>query len=330
MNLVPFKDALSSETNVFFVLTSECLNLQSSTPCTQNSLATMVFDEQSNFGFTPPYEYRNPRGLGKMINEARFPRSSQNFDISGRPRAYIYCPPCSCHIHTAHFVCRELQELHSFWSICLRPDDRLTASCCYKENRLSWLEALVETSKAIEAKTYLTKLGEGLFWSPRHIAHLDRTWIEQRIFEVEQDQGVPLSVKAQDLRGICEAHRHEYGCPVIVILGELSHSGHLMQSAPFWYNTKPQKETQTYKFEKKSDAGPWNAKFVGTYTPKNFTASAASLTRPLPSNLPSLVPSVPINAPKGPKRPRLNDQRMPMATSAEARDYEGMGDLYDA
>jgi hypothetical protein len=212
------------------------------------------------------------------------------------------------------------------WFAWVRPDDRLTASCCYEENRLNWLEALVEKSKEIEAKTNFK--GD---LTPEHLVYVDRTWVEQRIFDGEDDEGKQLSASTQDLRGILENHCYDSYCAAIIIIGELSHSAQLMRSPPFEYKGRPPKATQIYKFQKASDAGLWKAKFEGTYTPKNFTALATTKppNRPLSDDLPRQMPNIPINAPKGPKRPRLNGTRS-IATSARNRDYEGMEDLYDA
>ena len=50
-------------------------------------------------------------------------------------RAYMYCPPWSCLVHAALFLCREVKSITGdIISIRVRPDDRLTGSCCYKES----------------------------------------------------------------------------------------------------------------------------------------------------------------------------------------------------
>lgn len=136
-------------------------------------LGTMVYDESSNFGYTPPYDYGSPWSLGRKICDTFYPGKDDYYDHRGE-RAYIYCPPCSCLVHTALSLCREVKSItNDNISIRVRPDARLTASCCYEENRSEWLEAIVEKSKEIEAKTNFKEFGRHL--ERPHITHLDRT-----------------------------------------------------------------------------------------------------------------------------------------------------------
>ena len=105
------------------------------------------------------------------------------------------------------------------------------------KNRSEWLEAIVEKSGA---KTNFKESGRHL--ERPHITLLDRTWIE-RVFDGEDDQGVPLSARAQDARGIFENHPRDDKCPAIIVLGGLSHSAHLTRSALF-FSSKAPRETQ--------------------------------------------------------------------------------------
>jgi hypothetical protein len=109
----------------------------------------------------------------------------------------------------------------------------------------------------------------------------------------------------------------------------LSHSAYLMRSALF-ISSKALRETQIYKFEMKSTVENWNTNFLGTYTPMNSSASRTPLTRPLPGDSLNQLPSVPINAPKGPKRPWLNGSRPSTSVWYRSREYEGTNGLYDS
>jgi len=124
---------------------------------------------------------------------------------------------------------------------------------------------------------------------------MDRTDIRQK-----DDQGVPLSARAHDVRGIFENHPRDDKCPAIIVLGRLSHSAYLMRSALF-ISSKALRETQIYKFEMKSTVENWNTNFLGTYTPNNFSASRTPLTRPLPGDSLNQLPSVPSTPRKGQK-----------------------------
>jgi hypothetical protein len=267
----PFNDELSPTTRVYFVSTSECLNQQSTTPCSHGTLGTTVFDESRNFEFTVPHEYGSLWSLGRKICDSHFVNNDEMDKYALRnSKVYIYCPPCSCLIHTALSLCKELKLINHRWSAWVRPDDRLTASCCFEEDRSKWLEALADKSKEIEAHTDFKEYKES------RVTYLDRKWIEQRVFEGEYEENVPLATRPSSLQGILENHPQDQAYVALLILGELAHSAHLMSSAPFLYKLMPPKETQIHKFEKKSAKTPWNPKFLGTYVPKNFVASGGT------------------------------------------------------
>jgi len=80
---------------------------------------------------------------------------------------------CGRLLHTALSLCKELKAINKFWSLWVRPDDRLAASCYQEEIKSKRLESIVEISKEIEAKTvFRSSKAETLKES--HVTLLDR------------------------------------------------------------------------------------------------------------------------------------------------------------
>ena len=154
---------------------SECLNQQSTTPCSPQTIGTMVFNESTNIGFTPPHIYGSPWSLGKKIFDSLLGNvydRSVTYNTRGE-RIYIYCPPCGCLVYTALSICKELQLINEYWSICVRPNARLAASCFHEETRSERLESMVDKSKEIEAKTIFTSSKDEVL-KRSHVRLLDR------------------------------------------------------------------------------------------------------------------------------------------------------------
>jgi len=125
------------------------------------------------------------------------------------------------------------------------------------------------------------------------------------------------------MRDILENHPNDDKFRVILLLGELSHTSHIMKAAPFSYKSRQPKETQIYKFDKESVTRSWTPTFLGTYTSKNFVASKTPQTRPRPDVLSSRMP----NHPDDHKRQEVNDRESGL-TTRQLRDYEEMRDDY--
>jgi hypothetical protein len=132
----------------------------------------MTFDESANLGFTASHEYGSPWSLGQKIVDSMFGKHVDMF-YTRTEQVYLYCPPCGRLLHTALSLCKELKAINKFWSLRVRPDDRLAASCCREEIKSKRLESIVEMSKEIEAKTvFRSSKDETLKES--HVTLLDR------------------------------------------------------------------------------------------------------------------------------------------------------------
>jgi hypothetical protein len=191
---------------------------------------------------------------------------------------YVYCPPCACLISTALSICTYTgSHAETFFEFYVRPDDRLISSCCPNEDRSLGLTSLVRTIKDREATewnaTYLS--------SP--FRRLDRQWMEQRLFEIEETEHVQSFESSCTLAGkLFNSHRSERTTAGIVILGELEYCLPIMQSAPFVPKPRIPRETEIFQmhnlYEDSEGKRVWNRTYLGTYTPKPIRGMSTSTT----------------------------------------------------
>jgi hypothetical protein len=119
----------------------------------------------------------------------------------------IYLPPCASLIHTAIKVWCRMKS--SFVKVVIRPDDRLSSSCCTASDRIQGLKSILDYVRDWEAK-----LASG---TSQFVDSLDRAWLEQRLDHLEYEQ--PYEYQ-------------EYRDSHAIILGELDHLVQLLQKAP--------------------------------------------------------------------------------------------------
>jgi hypothetical protein len=83
-------------------------------------------------------------------------------------------------IQTALALCTSLRKRLLYASLLIRPDLRISVSCCTTENFPSWVDALIDECKEAE-----TKSSESTQAAP--LRFIDRSWLEQHIFHLEND-----------------------------------------------------------------------------------------------------------------------------------------------
>lgn len=257
-------------------------------PCEPSRLGRLVFGG-NNFSLTPDTSNGSPRNIVRRIsNAALIGRDRYYLETK---KAYIYCAPCVRHIHTAISICRETPA--KAFEFVLRPDGRLTASCCPEAGGVGGLQSLIDMCK--EAEILPASISSS---RKKDLYYFDRVWIEQQIFELEDGIPPQTSSPPQDARHLLEQHPWDDKCVAIVILGEIGHSVQMMGAAPFPQNPRMPKVTQIYQL-KKTDSTPWERKYFGTYTPSNFKrnnsddmSSVPLVTRTSLGAAPSISPSL--------------------------------------
>jgi len=262
-----FKDNLHYCTGVYFVLTGSCQKRYPPTPCNSPNLPdsmNLIFGEKHyNAAVNTPVGSSGNIGI-RIIDSAVQGKENRHKYVP--TSVYVYCAPCVCLIHTGLAICRETPS--STIDFILRPDPRLTSSCHHKAVDLDGLRALVDLYKE-EEKNPGSRLNTE---QRKDLEYIDRVWIEQAIFEVEDNEGKELLVN--DLEHIVEQHPANNRCYGIVILGEFDKVTGMMNTPPFPYKTRRPKETEIYHMKKlqptvDDKASHWERKFLGTYTAKD-------------------------------------------------------------
>jgi hypothetical protein len=186
---------------------------------------------------------------------------------------YIYCAPCACLMATALEICRQAStRANAFFSFLIRPDDRLASSCCSNADRGIGLVSLVEGIRNYEI-TASSSLED--------LEFVDKQWIEKRLFEIDElDQVQPSTDISEMARGIFKSHESSKKS-TIIILGELDYCLPIMHCPPFPLKPRIARETEIFQMqaERSGDQNLWRRKYLGTYTPKPLSPSAASERR---------------------------------------------------
>jgi len=184
---------------------------------------------------------------------------------------YIYCSPCACMVSTALSLCSGTgNHAATFFKFSVRPDDRLISSCCPNEDRSLGLTSLLQMIKDKEANGHL----------PAPFPLLDRQWIEQRLFEIEETERVQSFEDTGTLAGkLFTSHRSERTTAGIVVLGELEHCLPIMQRAPFVQKPRIPRETEIFQMQKAFYGNTtWDRTNLGTYSPRRIGRRRTSTT----------------------------------------------------
>lgn len=193
---------------------------------------------------------------------------------------YVYCALCTCAVRTALTVCA--QGSSKYLPYLTRVDDRICASCCPETTKMDRLISLVTTIKEIVAalKSETSEIHRA--W----VGHIDRIWIEQRVYRLEEEiyaQSDPRSRLESGAELLTEFESEEKPTG-IVFLGELDYCQWMLQTQPFPWKARIPKETEIYQLKKTTKRQEWDRKYLGTYTPRNFTAAAGYLTNATSTN----------------------------------------------
>jgi hypothetical protein len=238
-------DLLVSEVKqceTYFVLTSKCRKLQTQNPCVMRDLGSQAADIPT-YGTGAQWDIssKNPNGgntLWQLIERMIGVREeiehyenetvgevlkAQDLSLTDAQRAYmshrlpllslfIYCAPCVCLIHTALSLSKRLSS--PFLKIQVRPDDRLTSSCCAEVDRTLGLATTLEQvreweSKADESETnYLASF-------------LDSVWLDRRLDHLKHEQ-----LYRYEERATASIAKR------VLVIGEADYLATLVQKAP--------------------------------------------------------------------------------------------------
>ena len=269
------------------MFTSRCLSRDSDTGCDQNTLgSTSLKLHGESFLPGPNTAIPNEELLGKRIakfmnvrfhpddfemlrynngelSEFQYAALAESLPLGN---VYIYCAPCVYAIRTALTICQ--QGNSKYLQYRTRVDDRISAACCSEGTKIDRLVSLINMVKTIEATDRYQTSGLAITW----IDFIDRVWIEQRVFQLEEEihaQGALRSAihDGNELFAEFPTETKETG---VVILGELDQCFWMLQTPPFPWKARMPKETEIYKVSRTHAKPTWKRTYLGTYTPRAF------------------------------------------------------------
>jgi hypothetical protein len=291
---------------MFFVLTEQCRNEGTDSPCDQTNFGPMSFFHKHCFvpleahysGSSPGHWIAkdiDPQKFTSIDLEkcAEFHRALQAHAINRGDvdlpinsqflvKLYIYCPPCACQMATAFEVCRSVNT-YPFLDIRVRVDYRQPTSCSLSSRRIDGLASLIDYIKRQESSSKMTESIKA------KLKIIDRQWLEQTIYDYDEDVQITTPSPANRLSHIVRPHTDKDLCAAIIILGEADYCIPLMGSAPFppFKPGRMPQETQLYRSIQGYDSivpsvnWHWQRHYMGTYSPKK----PLTKKRPVPMTL---------------------------------------------
>ena len=177
-------------------------------------------------------------------------------------KLYIYCPPCACQIATALEICRSAGK-SLYLDIRIRVDYRQPTSCSLSSSRIDGLASLIDYIKRQESSSDLSE------YEKADLKAVDRQWLEQTIYDYEEEVQITTPSPANRLSHIVRPHKGEDSCAAIVILGEADYCIPLMGAPPFppFKTGRMPQETQLYRSIQGYDhKWHWKRHYMGTYS----------------------------------------------------------------
>jgi hypothetical protein len=192
--------------------------------------------------------------------------SSAYFDnLSHIATIYVYCPPCTCLIDTAVEVCISMADPQLLRRL-IRIDDRLPCSCFDPPLALETLKGIIDNIRQVEVDNR-AQLSQRV---RSRAEYVDRDFIENRIWELEEEDIQPLAVSpAENIRRIFDNHTYSDNVAGVVILGEVDSLASLMQVPPFRQESRVPRVNELYTsrptFALQGNPPQWKRYKIGTF-----------------------------------------------------------------
>jgi hypothetical protein len=278
-----------AHTEFYMTLTPQCLSVSTAVPCTPNLVGeTCVLN--SDFPSFTPEGYNVISSLGSLITDKidpKFPNRAgdileiMNFECAvlqalaiesmlPAEDIKIYCSPCACAIRTALRISKDRSTLLIKYTV--RVDERLPSSCCSYSTLVDTISSLLHIIQLAES----SQLGRIVNVIDRSLlTHLDRQWIEKMLYRLEckpPNYRSQLGLQRRVGQLVSEAAAEH---PKAVFIGEIDYLRPLLEMSVFPRLPRPPRVNELYQIKKSSAADPWKVKYLGGFTPKNYTALRA-------------------------------------------------------
>lgn len=266
----------------FLVVTDKCSDRVNGSPCEGSTFGKARFGLVP--GFSPQSSYNwnlgrrlteqlewpkllNGKGYVEALEDSLIYNSSKEWTSYYRPLAklYVYCPPCACQIQTAIGICRGL-GVSPLLERCVRVHDRLPSSCLPDDQALERLQSIHKMiQEAGAARSRLSGRSSDL-------GCIDPTWLDQRIFQLEQDAAGsqctenPSQVVADMIAACAKGTRRT---AAVIVLGELSCATTILEDAFKTQSPRKPRETDLYEVKHVPSEGAntsrWERRCIGAY-----------------------------------------------------------------
>ena len=277
----------------FFVLTGNCQISASSNLCDVRKLGENCNQGKLGFASDPPHRWNLGKRITSRINlrnllsidgcdlsrlQSRIVEYETTVSVKMSPRerlppqerpripmatVHVYCAPCVRQIHTAFDICRG-SNISPLFEFSIRVDDRIPSSCCPDTKGIDGLVSLINWIKETEYETPW-KLARGQ--SSLHL--LDRPWIEERIYQAEQETYQPSywDDPPGNIRRIYNEVSFESGeKSIVVILGEVGPISLMMECPPFPQDARKPRETEMFEIYRPRNSETWLRNYIGSYS----------------------------------------------------------------
>jgi hypothetical protein len=259
----------------FFVAAGSCSSVYSGVHCSETNLGERSFDntlgfiQPSSLGWNPGRVIASEISVGQFysgnlesLKEMEYSSTFWRKCLPKIAKVHIYCAPCANHVQTALHICDD-SHIPSFLEFLVRIDDRLVSDGFGDEAVIDRLSSIAGKLKDIGAypETY----------EPDHPARfVDLPWIEQRIFQLEddidqfpRDSADPSGAIAQ----IFQENRSHIKRAGVVILTEVDQCSVMMETHPFPPMARKPRQNEIFMMEK--NGNDWKRRFLMRYVSKH-------------------------------------------------------------
>lgn len=167
---------------------------------------------------------------------------------------YIHTNPCQCAIQTALCIADALND--DYLKAVVRIDERISSSCFRSiADRIVVLQSMLAHLDTLEP--FAGPSSKSLW------RHMDRTWLDQRLYTLESDLTTEDSSAMSSATDIFSEENYPNHFAGLIIVGEVDFCTPLLQAEPFpWTQRFPRK---CEVFEISHIASEYSRKYVGRF-----------------------------------------------------------------
>jgi len=170
-------------------------------------------------------------------------------------------------VATALNICESMKK-SSYLDIRIRVDYRQPTSYSVSSSRIDGLASLIDYVKSQKSSSNSSEYDYAI------IEAIDRQWLEQVIYNYEEDVQITTPSPANRFSHIVRPHKHEDSCAAIIILGEADYCIPFMGAPPFppFKPGRMPQETELYRSIQGYDRvlpsanWQWQRHYIGTHS----------------------------------------------------------------